>query len=1125
MRRVGILAAASTIQVLVAIALHAEVLRVKPVVPPEVGSKLHARNPSLHVEVMRPEERAAQAALVKRWRSFPSVLGPAGVDMSSSANRRPGWHPPARTVRPAGTASTRLSTPSTPPDTIHVALLRVEFRTDRGGDKSTGNGRFDLSGPDTTLVPIDRPPHDRRFFQAHMQALSRYFSGQSYGREVIVADVWPRADSAAYNVGDMADFGPWNFTQEVYGRAVTMFRTMFFAADSQSIARGDRIPWNSYDRFVIVHAGSDLQSDVKLDSPEDIPTFTIFLTDTDRVIFPDSTTRPIDRCSMVPELGSQDGYIGAINGAIAHESCINFFGLNDTYDVDTELPEVGLWDVMDSGNLAGARIDRPDGEEFYATGFLPTGIAPWQRQFVTDALAFPEASEVDTMAIADSERWPDVRRVSLSSDEYLLLENRYLAPADSFTVDQDSLTTVILGTKGPDRFEQDALCPGTGLLVWHVDESVIPFVTSLRVNPDYGINTDPERPGMSIIQASGLADLGDPTSPDVEGSPLDPYQLSINPSLSDTTFPNLIPHILTRPHRRLDFLDDASPTMHVRSQRDWQLPNWPIAVDGPPEGPQLLMVDADGDGREDVCWAGGTAAIAYPPFAKLDPDSAALFAVRADGLGLDGTAAGRAFAHLNQRPLPLLAAIPTGAGGRGPSYFAATTYPGAAPSQPGGQVWLLDWHGHALPGWPAALPTTATTPPVIAGSYPNACVVVGGADGNVYALALDGGILASAGTLAGGVSGRLAVTGTVDSPAGLHLTVACGGAEGDVAALDLVAPGPGSGSHAAAWPARISASGFAPDFLWIDFGGASGAAALTPECGAGAPQLVVHFADRLWAFCADGVPIPGWGGSVGDTLLDALGAGDPDGDGFPEVLTQTVASKLAFWNSTGRPSPGWPRPGTTEALRTQSPPLALDVDGDGRSEIVGLNGSGILAALRGDGRTPAGWPLATGAGALGSPAAGDLKGDGSLVVVAPDRFDQLYAYAIPGAAGGGVATPWRMVGGDPGRTSALPASRTPVAPAASRGPLVHGSLVAYPNPARRHVVTFAYQLTQSAQVDVRILDTSGHEVARLGRSGLQSDNVLVWDPGALPAGLYLARFRFSAPGAEATQVVSVGLIR
>jgi hypothetical protein len=256
-----------------------------------------------------------------------------------------------------------------------------------------------------------------------------------------------------------------------------------------------------------------------------------------------------------------------------------------------------------------------------------------------------------------------------------------------------------------------------------------------------------------------------------------------------------------------------------------------------------------------------------------------------------------------------------------------------------------------------------------------------------------------------------------------------------------------------------------------------------------------------------------------------LGAGDPDGDGFPEVLVQTVSSQVAFVNRDGYPSPGWPRAGTREALRTDSPALALDVDGDGRSEVVTLNGSGVLSALRADGRTPAGWPLATGAGAAGGLVAADLNRDGALDLVAPDRDTLLYAYSLPVGSADAIATSWTMIGGDAGRTFSLPAGRTSQPLAASAGPLVRGSLMAFPNPARRSPVSFAYSLSEEAQVEFRVLDTSGHEVASFVRSGSRADNHEVWDPGTLPAGLYMAHIKFSGAHGTQVSVVPVGLLR
>src|SRR5439155_24605045 len=101
------------------------------------------------------------------------------------------------------------------------------------------------------------------------------------------------------------------------------------------------------------------------------------------------------------------------------------------------------------------------------------------------------------------------------------------------------------------------------------------------------------------------------------------------------------------PPRPLEFLDNPDTRMHFVSPRTWQLPGWPVLADLPPEGPQLLAVDAAGDRRPEVCWAGGDTASA---------DSAAIFAVRFDGSRLDTTLASYAFHRFDRRPRPQMAA-------------------------------------------------------------------------------------------------------------------------------------------------------------------------------------------------------------------------------------------------------------------------------------------------------------------------------------------------------------------------------------------------------------------------------------------------------------------------------------
>lgn len=1105
-------------------AAEARVLSVRPVAPAEQILEQQRRGREPRAVPLTADEVRVQRARMERQRiahdiKHEMMSRAQGVDRSLAASRRPGWRPPAATLVDPKTGRVPAFGSVVPVDTLRVAFLRIDFLADREGTASTGDGRFNLDRADTLVNPVDRPPHNRAFFVKHGEALSRYYDAQTYGRVRVEVDVWPTESDSAYHLSDMADLGPWRFGSGIFRAAVDMMKLCFYAADSQARLIGDPIPWNKYDRFMIIHAGSDLQSDLRADSKLDIPSFTMFVSDTDRVVFADTTLRPIDRVAFVPETLNQDDAFGAINGVIAHENGHNFFGFGDIYDISTALPTVGYWSLMDSGNLLGARLLTSQGE-IYAVGLLPPSIDPFQRDFATISesgiLSFRRPGAADTAAFAlhGSQRTNDFVKLDLSSDEYLILENRYLAPAAAVRLKQDDSTRVVLGPLLPDTLEYDALLPGGGVLAWHVDESVIPFTTSLRVNPDFGFNSNPRRRGLQMIEADGLDDLGDVGSPYLLGSALDPWQAYVAPTLSDDTTPNLRPNQGTRPHLRIDFLDDASDTMHVRVRRTWQPAGWPVAASFPPGGPSLLTLDLDGDGARDVVWAGGDTSTA---FGSRGADSAAVFAVRFDGRGLAG-ADSLDFAHLDRRPRREAAGWVTGdpATGRGPGVIVVTTHRYGASDVSGGRLWAVDADGATRAGFPVALPSPASTPPVVARTAAGIRILVGCEDGRVRAVDDAGTLVATSSVaLPGPVSGRLAWA--EDGPTATHGFVAAGDTTGQVGLWRLP-----SLDAVAGWPVQTGGHGFVPDFLFMASGGAGASA--DASC-ASEPTLHVHHANRVWAYCPVGAePVPGWGAPLRDTLVAGLAAGDPDGDGFPEVVAQTVDSRVMFLNRTGQPSPGWPRAASAVEFRTSSAPVVVDVDGDARPEMVTLTASGVLNALGSNGRTAAGWPLATGSGCAGDMVATDLEADGTLEVVAPDRFGRLYAYSI-GALASGTAAPWTMAGGDAGRTSSLPSARTSNPSAPSAGPLVNASLKAYPNPSRRQPVTIAYQLTEDATVEVRILDASGHEVTRWTRAGVRADNLDRWDPSGVPAGLYVAHLRFSGANGTRTATVPIGVLR
>src|SRR5206468_10557648 len=118
----------------------------------------------------------------------------------------------------------------------------------------------------------------------------------------------------------------------------------------------------------------------------------------------------------------------------------------------TGIPGVGYWRLMDSGHLVGAIVDSPAGPA-YVTGLLPPSVDPFHRPFMSPDIVAPEVTLGDTIDLLAIERHSSLQKVSIGTDEYLLLENRYLAP--TLGLDVDDSTHVVLGPDQPDRFEYD----------------------------------------------------------------------------------------------------------------------------------------------------------------------------------------------------------------------------------------------------------------------------------------------------------------------------------------------------------------------------------------------------------------------------------------------------------------------------------------------------------------------------------------------------------------------------------------------------------------------------------------------------------------------------------------------
>jgi M6 family metalloprotease-like protein len=439
-------------------------------------------------------------------------------------------------------------------DTVRVLLIRIAFLSDRVDALSsiTTGGDFDLTPGGEAI--IDPTPHDKNYFDSHLLALRNYYHFQSCGRLEVTWDILPEGLGESYKLSDIADYGPGTTELWTVERLVALFRDGVVAADQALASQGYPVRIGDYDAIILAHAGSNLQSDVDYDTPNDIPSFFARLGDDDRFTV-DGGETIIEDGSVIPESASQDGFLGGIAAVLFHEFG-HQLGLPDLYNIYTNNPTVGVWDIMDSGGLVGAYIEDEEGGIHYAEGFLPTGLSAWSKAFLGWADVRTIGTFENVVELSATEKCPaEIVKVEASSDEYFLVENRAAELDDLPTLPIVDESGVIIGmgnclnceggfpeiplwelTNGYDLLlptESDIISNdgGPGLLIWHVDESLIEerWEENL-VNSLYPF-------GITLLEASGIVDLGDPYSYFWMGWYDDAYFSGNNSTLGDSTMP------------------------------------------------------------------------------------------------------------------------------------------------------------------------------------------------------------------------------------------------------------------------------------------------------------------------------------------------------------------------------------------------------------------------------------------------------------------------------------------------------------------------------------------------------------------------------------------------------------
>ena len=1089
-------------------------------------SALRAARPD-PVRAASPESRGLAARRLEKSRSFPHRVGPV---------RRGPWQSRGRAPLLAPSIAGRSLARTTPflvgtPDTVRVLGVRVEFDTDRlGSQTSTPDGKFDLRDGAALGIMIDPPPHNRSFFVSHLSAMSRYWRDQSYGNLVVEYDVYPKAENAAYRLGDTGDYGPWTLGQASYDEAQRFFRDSMIAADQT-----DSIPFGDFDVICLFHSGSDFQTDLAGDSPRDFPTFTIGLQDS---VLVNGGAVAIYGGMVMPETENQDGYFSALNGTMAHEFG-HTQGLPDLYDVNTFYPAVGVWSNMDSGYLLGTLLqDIKTGAIVDVTGILPNSLDPWCKTVLWPTrLDLLDPGRSVTTALRASELTDRILYVPLGGDEYYLIENRQadLNGDNTIYLDRDSTTHVVQGpglssddpldTVG-DK-EWDFLNPGQGVLIWHIDDTVI---FGANIPPDGGINSNPERRGVAVVEADGIQDIGDPYSRYFFGSPFDPWFVGNRTRLGPATSPSTATNDGGQSHLSVEVKSAPAIDMDVTIFSEWRAEGWPVFTEfgragSPPTYGNLLP-----NGRRHV----------------VASSDSLIYAWASDGFPYyEGNSDGR------------YAELPSNV--RGAVLFADSLYRATPASRHGAAIVATGEDGGvyafrpdtttasesiALSGWPPVLgdplaPVSATTAPVLG---PAGSVLVGCTDGRIFTIEpSDAGGIAP---LTSEVCDTLRIGGVpVVSPVTGNLAVGrFTGAGGYLVALALqngvvrlVSPNNKDPERVdVAW--TVGGPNFDPYLLGVDVDRAA---------DRNLELIVVDRAQgQVHCFDLTGGELPGWPVSVTSGLSGAAAAGDLDGDGYPEIFLVDDQGYVHRWNRNGIEPMGWPAHASATAggAGTTGSPVVGDLDGDGGADLLVALTNGVLVALGDDGKALPGWPIAAQPGSGLSPALLSLNDAVSppdppgtawlhAAVVGGDGLWNAFQVGVRADSalfttdGVSARTPWIGYGGNRRRTSVLEDSNqggaSPVATA-----LAKGSFYCFPNPTRGSDIGIAYTLGAGvSSVEIRVLDPLGNEVLRRAGPTGPAAQVAKIPVNDLVSGVYLVRVEVTRPGSSEVAFQKFAVVR
>ncbi len=974
----------------------------------------------------------------------------------------------------------RASVAADPSDgRFDILAIRVDFVYEDPDDPTTtGRGLFDLRSPNDARAsyrkPYDTPPHNRDYFELHLQALANYYRTVSEEKVEISFEVYPKEVDSSYHLPKpIAYYGSALNQTETTDKLVELFRDALLSADS---ADGGSIDYGRFNSFIVFHAGVGKETS---ENPNDIPSAYITPEDLaeEPVMLAGGNFSVSEGC-ILPEAASTNGVAG-LNGVLA-SIFGHALGLLTLSNLADGLPAAGGWSLMDTGAMNfGAEV----------IGFLPSHPMAWSKARLgwIEPLTVMEDTTVGVAATDIPGAFPRAVKVPINSQEYFLLENRQSRygpdemPEVTFSDPQNS-SGVWLSV---DRY--DSFLPGSGILIWHVDERVIE--ANLESS---SVNNDPFHRGIDLEEADGYDDIGNTTygifhqrAGKINGAPSDPFYVGGTTLFSDDTIPNSRSHDGARTGIKIEVLSGQGDTMLVGISSESSEKGWPrkIPYSGSPVPP--LGADIDGDGFEEIIAPGN--------------DEIHVF-------GADGT------------PFPKGDAAPFGSTGGSPlTGIAACRIEGdfmMAAADSSGTLHI--WNSAGEEGAQVELGGKSSAGPAIADfldemAGPEALL---GIRGKLAAVNLRSGEIKSypegpedgpygeiAGLAAADIDGDGRSEAVATTRSGI-VFASHGGSDGSVEFKEL-------------WRSEGETFSTSPVLGDIDLDGKIEAIAVTRSgiviaTDPISSEVSEGFPARLSDF--PGTSIPGDEPSYAQPVL-----GDVDGDGYLEIVVPS-SGFLYIVNFDGSPETDSPVRLFGNPADASGATICTFEELELPGIIFGTSSDRVLA-FSGGGTIPK-FPLASHGPIQSSPLVGDFDRDGNLeVAVLTDRgYVDMWDTGIRIE---GIS--WGMEGRDIGRTYFQPVE--PISPPGDARKLVSNTYF-YPNPAEGKSAAIRFHLSEESEIKLKIFNLAGelvHEATKIGRA--HTDNEIRWDISEVESGLYICSLEASSESRTESAIVKAAVTK